>query len=164
MKTIVARRTVENDFFKRLKTWYVAVIIVSLSGCVVPGKSGIDKTGQELNDLYVKSIIRGKTTRDDVIKMFGQPPILNSAGGGNETWAYNYLEIKKSQNTMTYVPVLGFFGGEANAISNSKALTIQFTGCVVSTCIYTKSSMNVMSEHPTDNHQKTVSTPCDEIQ
>lgn len=148
----------------RWTLWFCAFLGVSLSGCV-----GY-KTGRKFDDSSVKNIRAGKTTRAEVIQMLGQPPTRNSAGGGKETWMYEYNEIQSHASAITYVPIVGLFAGGGKSTSNQQTLTVQFTGDVVSACTYGKSSSNTtvrtgllgVSDSP--GQSNSVTTSCEEAQ
>jgi len=148
----------------RWTPWCCAVLVVSLSGCF-----GF-KTGQKFDDSSVKNVRTGKTTRAEVIQMFGQPPTRNSTGGGKETWLYQYADIRSHASAITYVPIVGLFAGGGKSTSNQQTLTVQFAGDVVSGCTYGKSSSDTtvntgllgVSANP--GQSNSVTTPCEEAQ
>lgn len=143
--------------------WCSAIIVVSLSGCVASFKQG-----QQFDDRSVKHIRNDKTTRAEVVQMFGQPPSRSSTGGGKETWVYHYSEAKGHATAITYVPIVGLFAGGGKGTSNLQTLTIQFTGDVVSACTYGKTSYSgttsAMGLSSATDQQNSIMTPCDEAQ
>lgn len=146
----------------KLAPWCSAVIVVSLSGCF-----GF-KTGQKFDDSSVKNIRTGKTTRAEVIQLFGQPPNRISTGGGKETWSYQYSEVKSRATAITYVPIVGLFAGGGKGAHNQQTLTVQFAGDVVSTCTYSKMSSDttvntgLLGASATPGQNNSVTTPCEE--
>lgn len=146
----------------RWTPWCSAVIAVSLSGCF-----GF-KTGQKFDDSSVKNIRTGKTTRAEVMQMFGQPPTRNSTGGGSETWMYQYNEIQSHATAATYIPIVNIFAGGAKSTSNQQTLTVQFLGDVVSACTYGKSSSDtsvstsLLGASAAPGQTNSVTTPCEE--
>ena len=146
----------------KLSPWCVAVVAVCLSGCF-----GY-KAGNKFDDSFVKNIRTGKSTRADVVQMFGQPPTRNSTGGGNETWTYSYSEMKSHATAATYIPIVNIFAGGAKSTTNTQTLTVKFSGDMVSSCVYGKSSsgLNVSTSllggTGSPDGGSNVTTPCEE--
>ena len=144
--------------------WCSAVIAIGLSGCF-----GM-KTGQKFDDRSVKNIRTGKTTKAEVIQMFGQPPTRNSTGGGSETWTYQYTALQSHATAATYIPIVSLFASGAKSTSTQQTLTVNFKKGVVSACTYGKSSsdtamsMGLLSVSEKPGQSNNVSTPCDEAQ
>lgn len=141
-----------------------AIIVVSLTGCF-----GF-RSGQKFDDHSVKNIRSGKTTKSEVLQMFGQPPTRNSSGGGKETWMYSYHDTRSRVTAATYIPIVGMFVGGAKVNTNRQTLTIEFSESIVSNCQYNKSSSDGkatsaglgMSVDPGQN--RSVSLPCEEFE
>ena len=150
----------------RWTPWCSAVIAVSLSGCL----SGM-KTGKKFDDSSVKNVRTGKTTKAEIIQMFGQPPNRLSTGGGKENWTYQYHEVKTKVSAITYVPIVNLFASGGKGTSIGQTLTVQFSGDVVSGCTYGKSSSDnqvntglLATEMITPGQSANVITPCEEAQ
>lgn len=146
-------------------SWSCAIVAISLSGCF-----GM-RSGQKFDDSSVKNIRTGKTTKTEVLSFFGQPPTRTSLGGGQETWTYQYQEIKSHATAATYIPIVNMFAGGAESTTETQALTIQFKDNVVSACTYGKSSSaatvntGLVGMGTSDGGQgNNVTTPCEEAQ
>lgn len=88
----------------------ISVIVIGLlflSGC-------IDKTNKNLiknNDQQLEAmVVEGKTTKEEVEKMFGKPTTIGSDIQGREQWVYSHTET--SMNPMNYVPVTKLLIGQ----------------------------------------------------
>ncbi len=81
-------------FRKLLSTFGLAVFLVfSFSGCVTKsGNLGIkDLT---INEVDAK-LVKGKSTQNDVLKLYGNPTSKTLDEQGNEKWTYSYTENRK---------------------------------------------------------------------
>lgn len=70
-----------------------AIVALSLLTASMSGCSALDhKTGNQVSQETLKSFIKGKTRREDVIAAVGQPP-RKSEVMGKEVWNYTFTRI-----------------------------------------------------------------------
>ncbi|MCL2345888.1 MAG: hypothetical protein FWC58_08570 [Desulfobulbus sp.] len=67
-------------------------------------------------------IVEGKTTKDEVRAMYGQPTQTSFTDGGNEIWTFRYAYA--TPKAVNFVPVVGIFAGGADV--QSKELVVMF--------------------------------------
>ena len=105
-----------------MRTNTILALLVSatiLSGCAsTAGNQSIkDETSQTLS---IK-LIKGRTTKTDVLSQFGEHTSKN-IDSNEEIWLYSSVNSKMS--AMTYIPILGIFSNGTNM--KTKSLTITF--------------------------------------
>jgi len=66
-------------------------------------------SGTKVEQSAVSKIIKGKTTKSEVIALLGNPMSASLTGNGKEidTWSYAHTQVKGS----AFVPVVGVFAG-----------------------------------------------------
>lgn len=99
-----------------------AVSLLLLTGCAA--KSGNETLGQMEKGQIEKKIIKGKTTKAEIVAMFGSPQYTDLDTNGNEKWSYNYY--RADGKLVNYIPVLNSLTAGTN--NSSKSLTILFNG------------------------------------
>ena len=79
------------------------ILLIVLALCIV----SCDKTNKNLikNDdkQLAEMVVKGKTTKEEVKKMFGEPNEKGLNENGKEKWMYVHNET--SMNPMNYIPV-----------------------------------------------------------
>jgi outer membrane protein assembly factor BamE (lipoprotein component of BamABCDE complex) len=78
--------------------------------------------GPKLDQATADTIIRGKTTRAELIAKFGQPAMSTSGPGGVEYMAWNYSDINISASN--FIPVVGTFVGKRETKSGNLRVTL----------------------------------------
>lgn len=142
---------------------FVAVAVAAtLSGCFSM------TTGRKFNDNSVKDIHTGKTTRSEVIQMFGQPPNRTSTGNGNEIWTYIHHQAKSHATAATYIPIVGLFAGGGKTTSSMQSLTVQFAGDIVSSCAFGRMHSDIevnglINSQVTSGPSTNITIPCEEV-
>jgi hypothetical protein len=89
-----------------------------------------------------KQIIRGVTTQDEIMRVFGAPNIITKSKSGNEVWTYDTISIEKSgEEGYWNVIVAGASGGKSSASTRTFTLMIEFdSNDVVKECSYRSSA------------------------
>nr|WP_253906992.1 outer membrane protein assembly factor BamE [Brenneria sp. hezel4-2-4] len=110
-------------------------VFLSLVSCSSVGNQSLKNETQE----SVKTkIIKGKTTKQDVLASFGEPD-SRSLIDGEEQWSYT---MYNSQSKATsFIPVVGLLAGGAN--TQTKSLTVMFKGEKVSSYIFNAGKSDV---------------------
>lgn len=83
--------------------------------------AGCATTGKRFDSSLVGNIQKEKTTKQEILKWFGEPTSTSVDSSGSEVWRYSYQEIPVA--TM----FLGVFGPEGK----QETLVIKFSGEVV---------------------------------
>lgn len=65
------------------------VILVCLISCSAPVKQGA-----EFDDQYVDNIVKGETTKQQLIQWFGEPSIKSTVSENEEKWVYSFTRGK----------------------------------------------------------------------
>lgn len=116
---------------KYLKLILVLFVAVSfISGCA-------GKLGTKIEASNVSKIVKGKTTKKEILDTFGKPYSWSTRQSyrgpngeevkGGETWHYQYAEGKNY-----FATVSDAFSGELYKDNTSQSLTVNFVGDVVS--------------------------------
>ncbi|MDI4749661.1 hypothetical protein MJL81_17945, partial [Salmonella enterica subsp. enterica serovar Anatum] len=73
-------------------------------------------------------IIKNKTTKSEIITVFGEPETKTTLDSGNEEWTYS-MDNNQFDAT-TFIPVIGLLTGGSQ--TQAKTLEIEFKGETVS--------------------------------
>jgi len=93
------------------------------------------RSGRQISEADIQKIEKGKTTKQEIIQLFGQP-FTTSQGTSGETWAYQFTDAG-------YDTPIGVVGNE----TRQQMLSISFQGEIVRD--YTWSNSNIHgSKHP----------------
>lgn len=112
-----------NTIFQITTTFVICLFLVVLfSGCARK-----TKVGQQFDISKVSEIRKGKTTKRDILSLFGSP-YSKGQGGGFERWIYQYSEIKSGGMFAGYKTM---FGGSRTANHSFQSMTITFKGNIV---------------------------------
>lgn len=102
---------------------FILLAVIALSGCSAQkyGQSGEPAQKSNLTFGVVKSqIVKGVTTQDEILKIFGSPNLVTKNKSNNEVWSYNKMSVEeRGGNQVT------FFGGQkASASSSSQSFDL----------------------------------------
>lgn len=113
---------VQRDTIFRITTAFVIClfVIVLFSGCTTNLK-----TGSQFDISKASEIQKGKTTKKNILSMFGSP-YSKSQGGGFERWMYQYSEMKSG----IFDGYKVMFGG-ATVDRSMQTMTVTFKGNIV---------------------------------
>ena len=67
----------------------LSIIIIGLMGCSAPVKHGA-----EFDDHNVDNIVKGETTKQQLIEWFGEPGIKSTISENEEKWVYSFTRGK----------------------------------------------------------------------
>lgn len=65
------------------------VMLVCLISCSAPVKQGA-----EFDDRHVENIVKGETTKQQLIQWFGEPSIKSTVSENEEKWVYSFTRGK----------------------------------------------------------------------
>lgn len=119
------------------KLVFVALAILPLASCTVYGNKSIKEESQQT---VAAKIIKGKTTQQEILNMYGEPQ-TRAMNDGKETWIYS-VSSGKSKIT-SYIPVVSMFTNGATA--NIKSMDIWFKGNVVEGYNFVQTASSVSS-------------------
>lgn len=92
----------------------ISLLIFTLVGCAT--------VGRKINQDAVNGIEKGKTTREEVIKLLGSPDQMAKDTNGNITMTYMY--VRATTKPISFVPIVGAFAGGANVQNQIVMITI----------------------------------------
>ncbi|NWF37658.1 hypothetical protein F3F96_00700 [Mariprofundus sp. NF] len=102
-----------------MKIAAIALGLGLLAGCASSGNEALrDETKQTVSN----KIIEGTTTAAEVQAQYGAATSTSFTGDGLEIWTYEFENT--SADAISYVPIVGSFGGTASG--TKKQLTILF--------------------------------------
>lgn len=92
----------------------ISLIFFTLVGCAT--------VGRKISQDAVNGIEKGKTTREEVIKLLGSPDQMAKDTNGNITMTYMY--VRATTKPISFVPIVGAFAGGANVQNQIVMITI----------------------------------------
>lgn len=114
------------------------VFFFSVSGCM-----SIQGGQQSIADeSKVSQIRKGKSTKVDIMNLFGEPGGKSFEENGDEVWVYMYT--KTSVDPKTYIPIVGAFAGGASSKTNNLSIVFAKNGVVKS---YSTNTAGVDTTH-----------------
>lgn len=99
--------------------------MVVLSGCVTTTQS-VQKSNLTAGMAKTK-IVKGQTTQNDILEVFGAPNIITKNKSGNEVWTYDKVSIEKS-DTEGYgtIIIAGIAQNRSSSSARAFVLMIEF--------------------------------------
>jgi hypothetical protein len=86
----------------------LVVVGVFVSGGLVGCAGSTVKVGSEISSANVDKIVKGKTTKGEILQTFGQPAsITRTPYNGGETLGYAYTQGGTAINPAKYIPYAG---------------------------------------------------------
>ena len=96
-----------------------AFLAALISGCASVGNETLRK---ETEVTAKQKLVEGKTTKEEVRKLFGSPVKTSFTDGGLEIWNFEFTNV--SADAISYVPIVNLFG--ASASGKKKELVVLF--------------------------------------
>jgi outer membrane protein assembly factor BamE (lipoprotein component of BamABCDE complex) len=109
----------------------VALVLLAVAGCTLAYHRKTFDDGFDFPSEKVNKIVKGKTTGDEIIQMFGGPLGKSEILENEEQWRYFYstgIEVKES----------GFLTDEERSTRRRKTLVILLKNGVVTNFTYTE--------------------------
>lgn len=97
-----------------MKSIIVMFVFAVLSGCV--------SAGRPIDQNAVSQIKEGISTKDDVVRLMGQPYQISKRSGG--LTEFTYVFVQASPKASSFIPVIGAFVGGANV--SQQTLVVAF--------------------------------------
>lgn len=111
--------------------------IIVLSGCA--STAGNQSIKNETQQSIESKIIKGRTTKQDISREFGDPTRKTTVDTNQDMWFYSIMNSNMS--AMSYIPIVGIFSNGTDM--KSKALTITFQGDKVANWTFSESNDTV---------------------
>lgn len=94
----------------------LSLAALAFNGCASPNH------GPQLDQASVDTIIKGKTTKAELITKYGPPAMSTSGPGGVEYIAWNSIRMNISASN--YIPVVGPFVGKRESQGGTLRVTL----------------------------------------
>ena len=90
---------------KKLNIITLVIFVSFLSGCAV--QSGNQALAKQSRKDLCSSLVKGKTTEEEILNMFGEPDDTDILEDGRVKWTY--VHVRSALNTASYIPVVNWF-------------------------------------------------------
>lgn len=111
--------------------------IMVLSGCA--STAGNQSIKNETQQSIASKIIKGRTTKQDISREFGDPTRKTTVDTNEDMWFYSIMNSNMS--AISYIPIVGLFSNGTDM--KSKALTVTFQGDKVENWSFSESNDSV---------------------
>ena len=102
----------------------VAFAVLFLLGCATTGPT---QKSNLTAGMVKKEIIKGVTTQNDILQVFGAPNIITKNRSGNEVWTYDKVSVERSASSQYGTIIIAGIGGERSGTSTRTfTLMIEF--------------------------------------
>jgi len=108
----------------RRKIIYLFVFALLISGCasVQPVQKGNLTPG-----MAKTKIIKGQTTQNEILEVFGAPNIVTKNKSGNEVWTYDKASVETGTSSVYgTILIVGGVGSRASTSASTFTLMIEF--------------------------------------
>jgi len=105
--------------FKMKKSLLITLCLLLLTGCA---STGNQQLGKQTNVSLNEKITNGKTTRNQIEALLGQPDNIDFSESNNEKWTYVYQKSKSK--IINFIPVANMINSGTN--DQKKRLVIVF--------------------------------------
>lgn len=106
------------------KIIYLFALVLLFSGCasVQPVQKGNLTPG-----MAKTKIIKGQTTQNEILQVFGAPNIVTKNKSGNEVWTYDKASVETGTSSVYgTILIVGGVGSRASSSANTFTLMIEF--------------------------------------
>jgi outer membrane protein assembly factor BamE (lipoprotein component of BamABCDE complex) len=98
----------------------LAIIVTAFAAC--------GSAGTQVTRAKAATIVKGKTTRDEVVATLGEPNSLTRDSNGRETLHYAYA--RSTVKPATFIPIVGAFAGGVNTQTSAFDVKLNPSGVV----------------------------------
>jgi hypothetical protein len=102
----------------------VTVISLAMTGCVSSGNKVLK---EETSSSVAQKIIKGKTTKQEIRSMYGDPMETSFTDSGKEIWKYHF--VKAHIKASNLIPVVSLFASGSEG--DKKELVVFFDNDIV---------------------------------
>lgn len=106
------------------KLLLTGLILLSLSACN-SYKYGAEGPAEKSNltmGVVKSKIVKGTTTQDEVLKLFGSPNLVSKNKSNREVWSYNKMSVEQKAGSTDF-----FAGQRASQSSSSRSFDLIIT-------------------------------------
>lgn len=104
---------------KKSSIFLAVVTALFLAGCASSGNVVLK---DETSKTVAQKIKKGKSTKDDVRGVYGDPYTTSFTDSGNEIWKYEF--VKAHMTASSFIPVVSMF--KSGSEGNKKELVVMF--------------------------------------
>lgn len=119
----------------RVHRMFAAAAALAIAGC-----GHTVEYGSQFDASQVSKIQKGKTTKQEVVGMFGAARTTTMDSQGFELWQYHYTKAVGKAKAATFIPIVGLFAGGATGQSTHQSLSVKFKGDVVQDHSYSQTA------------------------
>jgi outer membrane protein assembly factor BamE (lipoprotein component of BamABCDE complex) len=94
--------------------------------------------GRDFDAARVPALEKGKTTKQEVLTMFGSPASSSLDADGTVILRYAYIKTTGRIKMASFIPIVGPVVGGSTATNAQKSLTVDLKNGVVSNFVYTQ--------------------------
>ena len=106
------------------KILFLLCISLLLSGCATV--QPVEKS-RLTPGMVKKEIIKGVTTQNEIVEVFGPPNIITKNKSDNEVWTYDKVSVESSwSENFGSIIIAGISGGRTSASSRTFTLMVEF--------------------------------------
>ncbi len=100
------------------------LLILSLSACqsYKYGSEGPTEKSNLTMGVVKSRIIKGETTQDEILKLFGSPNLVSKNKSNREVWSYNKMSVEQKAGSTDF-----FAGQRASQSSSSRSFDLIIT-------------------------------------
>ena len=106
------------------KTLLSGLLILTLGACS-SYKYGTEGTAEKSNltiGVVKSKVVKGETTQDEILKLFGSPNLVSKNKSNREVWSYNKMSVEHKAGSTDF-----FAGQRASQSSSSKSFDLIIT-------------------------------------
>jgi outer membrane protein assembly factor BamE (lipoprotein component of BamABCDE complex) len=103
----------------KIRSLIGVAIVALLAGCAT---SGNEKLKDHTQSSISQRITEGKSTKNEVTAVLGQPTSVSFTDGGNEIWTYKHA--RATPQAHSFIPILGLISSGADV--KTKELVLMF--------------------------------------
>ncbi|QHI68417.1 outer membrane protein assembly factor BamE domain-containing protein [Tichowtungia aerotolerans] len=111
-----------------------ALILVTVGFMVISGCAYSSGTKSASNLDARQKIVKGQTSKNEVLRLFGPPTMRIGIGSDRETWSYSYAEAK-AQKRM-FIPIVGPLIGSVDSEAHSITIGFDSNGVVKTVSVF----------------------------
>lgn len=83
---------------KKLLKYIILASALAITGCATSHVT----VGNDFNQLQVQKIVKGTTTKQQLVTLFGQPYSKAVIGANSEKWLYQYTNVKSDAQSLIF--------------------------------------------------------------
>lgn len=111
---------------KKIVTMSTILVALLISGCAV--KTGNETLGEMEKSQLEQQIIKGKSTKQEVKSLLGDPDKTDFDNNSLEKWTYAHT--RKDMKAVNYIPVANWFVAGTNDTTKSLVIVFDDSGVV----------------------------------